>query len=91
MVPVRKHIGVIVGSYSLKEGVRYHHFPKEKIKHYLMISVGGALFFEIDDVCSDVPGVPAGTLTFVNAQSSTTHNQAIHSFFSGGRGPCVLN
>ena len=33
-MPVRKHIGVIAGSYSLNEGVQYRHFPQEKIKGY---------------------------------------------------------
>lgn len=78
-----RHTGVIVGSYLLNERVRYRHFPK-KIKNYLMINFGGALLFGIDEVCSEVPGVPAGTLAFVNAQPGTTFNQVIHA--SGGEG-----
>lgn len=33
-IPVRRHIGVIVDSYSLNEGVKYRQFPQEKIKGY---------------------------------------------------------
>jgi S1-C subfamily serine protease len=37
-----------------------------------MVSFGGALFFETDDIFSEKVGLPAGTLTFSNALGSTT-------------------
>ena len=43
-----------------------------------MVSFGGALFFETDDIFSDKVGVPAGTLTFSNAQVGTTFTNVLH-------------
>ena len=37
-----------------------------------MVSFGGALFFEADDIFSDKVGLRPGTLTFTNAQANTT-------------------
>ena len=49
-----------------------------------MVSFAGALFFEMDDFCANASGLPAGTLTFANSQSSTSFNRVIH--FGGGDG-----
>jgi len=59
-------------------------YSLEEYKVQKMVSFGGALLFEIDDICSDVSGEPAGTLTFVNAQSSTTFKNVIHYAREGG-------
>ena len=47
-----------------------------------ILSFGGALFFEADDIFSDKVGLPAGTLTFSNALASSTFTQVRH--FNGG-------
>jgi S1-C subfamily serine protease len=49
-----------------------------------MVSFGGTLFFETDDIFSEKVGLPAGTLTFSNALGSSTFAQVMHFKDDGG-------
>jgi S1-C subfamily serine protease len=173
-IPVRKHIGVITGAYSLNDGMKYRNFPKAEIKTYVkqfptalgnaiqvvrvlqgtpadgkllagdilwavdgqvigpnlvtldmamnnahasqvrlticrngewldigiplydledhkvtrMVSFGGALFFETDDIFSDKVGLLPGTLTFASTQATTTFVNIPH--VTRGESMCFL-
>jgi S1-C subfamily serine protease len=56
----------------------------EDYKVTRMVSFGGALFFETDDIFSEKVGLPAGTLTFSNALGSSTFAQVMHFKDNGG-------
>jgi len=43
-----------------------------------MVSFGGALFFETDDIFSEKVGLPPGTLTFTNTEANTTFASVPH-------------
>ena len=49
-----------------------------------MVSFGGTLFFETDDIFSEKVGLPAGTLTFSNALGNSTFAQVMHFKDDGG-------
>lgn len=49
-----------------------------------MVNFGGALFFEADDVWGNKTGVLPGTVTFSNAQGSSTFSNVEHITHDGG-------